>query len=131
MMALIDSRATRVIFTFLLFAIAVAFLYAARRTLIAFMFAVFFAYLVDPGVSRIERWSKSRGSAIAAIYLLIVLGLGTLFFFIGPRIGHEAQKLTSRCQHLLERVNSGQIVQDIGIEHGLSETTQRPVRSTF
>jgi len=124
MMALIDSRATRIIFTFLVFAIGIAFLYAARRTLIAFMFAVFFAYLVDPGVSRIERWSKSRGSAIAAIYLLIVLGLGTLFFFIGPRIGHEAQKLTESLPNLLERVNSGQIVQEIGMEHGLSQTTR-------
>jgi predicted PurR-regulated permease PerM len=123
MMALIDSRATRIIFTFLVFAVGVAFLYAARRTLIAFMFAVFFAYLVDPGVSRIERWSKSRASAIAVIYLLIVLGLGTLFFFIGPRIGHEAQKLTESLPKLLDRVNSGEIVQDIGVEHGLSNAT--------
>lgn len=123
MMALIDSRATRIIFTFLVFAVGVAFLYAARRTLIAFMFAVFFAYLVDPAVSRIERWSKSRASAIAVIYLLIVLGLGTLFFFIGPRIGHEAQKLTESLPKLLDRVNSGEIVQDIGVEHGLSNGT--------
>jgi predicted PurR-regulated permease PerM len=129
MMALIDSRATRIIFTFLLFAVGLAFLYAARHTLIAFMFAVFFAYLVDPAASRIERWTKSRGSAIAVIYLLIVLGLGTLFFFIGPRIGHEAEKLTASLPKLLERVNSGQIVQDIGIEHGLSQTTRDQLES--
>jgi predicted PurR-regulated permease PerM len=84
---------------------------------------VFFAYLVDPGVSRIERWSKSRATAIAVIYLLIVLGLGTLFFFVGPRIGHEAQKLTESLPKLLDRVNSGEIVQDIGMEHGLSNPT--------
>jgi predicted PurR-regulated permease PerM len=124
MTALIDSRATRIIFTVLVFAMGLAFLYFARRTLIAFLFAVFFAYLVDPAVSRIERWTKSRGAAIAIIYLLIVLGLGTLFFFIGPRIGHEAQKLTDSLPSLVERVNSGQIVQDIGIEHGLNKTTR-------
>ena len=124
MTSLIDSRATRIIFTVLVFAMGLAFLYFARRTLIAFLFAVFFAYLVDPGVSRIERWTRSRGGAIAIIYLLIVLGLGTLFFFIGPRIGHEAQKLTDSLPSVVERVNSGQIVQDIGIEHGLNKTTR-------
>jgi len=119
-----DGRTTRVLFTVLLFALGLGFLYVARRTLIAFLFAVFFAYLVDPGVSRIERWTKSRGGAIAIIYLLIVLGLGTLFFFIGPRIGHEAQKLTDSLPSLVERINSGQIVQDIGVEHGLNKTTR-------
>ena len=124
MTALIDSRATRIIFTVLVFGMGLAFLYFARRTLIAFLFAVFFAYLVDPAASRIERWTKSRGGAIAIIYLLIVLGLGTLFFFIGPRIGHEAQKLGESLPSLVERVNSGQIVQEVGIEHGLNKTTR-------
>ena len=124
MTAFIDSRATRIIFTVLVFVMGLAFLYFARRTLIAFLFAVFFAYLVDPAASRIERWTKSRGAAIAVIYLLIVLGLGTLFFFIGPRIGHETQKLTESLPSLVERVNSGQIVQEIGIEHGLNKSTR-------
>lgn len=123
-MALVDSRATRIIFTVLLFAMGLAFLYTARHTLIVFLFAIFFAYLVDPAVSRLERWTRSRGAAIAVIYLLIILGLGTLFFFIGPRIGREAQKLTESLPSLLERVNSGEIVQDIGIEHGISKNTR-------
>ncbi len=129
MTALIDSRATRIIFTVLVFAMGLAFLYFARRTLIAFLFAVFFAYLVDPAASRIERWTKSRGGAIAIIYLLIVLGLGTLFFFIGPRIGHETQKLTESLPSLVERVNSGEIVQEIGIEHGLNKSTRDQLES--
>lgn len=123
-MSLIDSRTTRVLFTFLVFALGFAFLYVARKTLIAFLFAVFFAYLVDPGVSRVEKFSKSRAAAITVIYLLIVLALGTLFFFIGPRIGHETQRLTDSMPSLVERINSGQIVQDIGIEHGLTPTTR-------
>lgn len=123
-MALIDSRTTRILFTIFVFAVGFAFLYVARRTLIAFLFAVFFAYLVDPGVSRVEKFAKSRTAAIAVIYLLIVLALGTLFFFIGPRIGHETQKLTDSMPSLVERINSGQIVQDIGIEHGLTKNTR-------
>ena len=123
-MPLIDSRTTRILFTIFVFAVGFAFLYVARRTLIAFLFAVFFAYLVDPAVSRVEKFARSRAGAIAIIYLLIVMMLGTLFFFIGPRIGHETQKLTDSMPSLVERINSGQIVQDIGIEHGLTKNTR-------
>ena len=123
-MSLIDSRTTRILFTVLVFAVGFAFLYVARRTLIAFLFAIFFAYLVDPAVSRVEKLMKSRGLAITVIYLMIVIALGTLFFFIGPRIGHEVQKLTESMPTVVERINSGQIVQDIGIEHGVTKTTR-------
>ena len=124
-MALIDGRTARVLFTVLLFAAGLGFLYVARRTLIAFLFAVFFAYLVDPAVSRVEKWTKGRGRSIAFIYLLIVTFLGTFFFFVGPRIGHEAQILTGSLPALLEKVGSGQIAEQIGAQHGLSVATRR------
>jgi predicted PurR-regulated permease PerM len=113
-MSLIDVRTTRVLFTVLLFALVLGFFYVARHTLIAFLFAVFFAYLVDPAVSRIERFTHGRGLAIALIYLLLVALLVTFFFFVGPRIGHQAQRLTNSLLTLTERVSSGQIAQDIG-----------------
>src|SRR5258708_7175774 len=124
-MSLIDGRTSRVLFTVLVFAAGLGFLYVARRTLIAFLFAVFFAYLVDPAVSRVEKWTKGRGRSIALIYLLIVIFLGTFFFFVGPRIGHEAQKLTESLPALLEKVGSGQIAEQLGAEHGLSKATRR------
>lgn len=124
-MALIDGRTARVLFTLLVFAAGLGFLYVARRTLIAFLFAVFFAYLVDPAVSRVEKWAKGRGRSIAVIYLLIVTFLGTFFFFVGPRIGHEAQILTRSLPALLEKVGSGQIAEQIGAQHGLSVATRR------
>src|SRR6266581_981892 len=119
-MSLIDGRTARMLFTVLVFAAGLGFLYVARRTLIAFLFAVFFAYLVDPAVSRVEKWAKGRGRSIAFIYLLIVTFLGTFFFFVGPRIGHEAQILTGSLPALLEKVGSGQIAEQIGAQHGLS-----------
>ena len=124
-MTLIDSRTARVIFTVLLFALGLGFLYAARQSLILFLFAVFFAYLVDPAVSRVEKWTKGRPSAISVIYFLIVLLLVTFFFFVGPKIGHETQKLSESLPALLERVSSGQIAEQIGAEHGLSVATRR------
>jgi predicted PurR-regulated permease PerM len=124
-MSLIDGRTTRVLFTVFVFAFGFGFLFVARRTIIAFLFAIFFAYLVDPAVSRVEKWTKGRPSAIAVIYFLIVLFLGTFFFFVGPKIGHEAQKLTESLPVLLEKVGSGQIAEQIGAEHGLSIATRR------
>jgi predicted PurR-regulated permease PerM len=78
----------------------------------------------------VQRWTKSRGIAIAVIYALIVIMLATFFFFVGPNIGRETQKLTESLPSLLEKVSSGQIVEEIGIEHHLSANTSRQL-STF
>jgi predicted PurR-regulated permease PerM len=111
--------------TTLFFALGLGFLYIARRTLIAFLFAIFFAYLMDPAVSRLQKWTRSRGRAVAVIYLLFVTLLGTLFFFVGPRTAHEARRLGESWPTLLDRVTSGDLAQDIGKERGWSgETTQ-------
>ena len=128
-MSLLDGRTTRVLFTASVFAFAIGFLYVARRTLIAFLFAVFFAYLVDPAVSRVEKWTKGRGSAIAIIYVLIVVFLGIFFFLVGPKIGHDTQRLTQSLPSLLERVTSGELAEQIGAQHGLSITTRRQLGS--
>jgi len=124
-LALIDSRTVRVLVTTLFFALGLGFLYIARRTLIAFLFAIFFAYLVDPAVSRVEKWTRRRGRAIALIYLLFVILLGTLFFFVGPRTAHDARRLGEAWPTLTDRVNTGDLAHEIGKERGWGgETTQ-------
>jgi predicted PurR-regulated permease PerM len=127
-MALIDTRTARVIFTALLFAVGFGFLYVARRTLVAFLFAVFFAYLMDPAVSRLEKWLHGRGRAIAVIYALLLIAVALFFFSVGPRIGREAARLGQSLPDLLNRVSSGAIVHDIGQEHGWSLQTQERFR---
>src|ERR1700722_3565556 len=123
-MSLIDVRTARVTFTLLLFALALGFLYVARRTLIAFLFAVFFAYLVDPAISRVEKWVRGRGRAIAVMYVLLVCLLITFFFFVGPQISRQGQRLSESLPKLLESVSSGQIAEQIGKEHGWSLHTR-------
>ncbi|MFZ0803438.1 MAG: AI-2E family transporter [Terriglobales bacterium] len=122
-MALTDARAARVLTTGLLFALALGFLYITRRTLIAFLFAVFFAYLVDPAVSRVEKWTHSRGVAVGVIYFLLLVLVITFFFFVGPNIGHQAQRLGDAMPQLLDQVSSGNIAVTIGQERGWSATT--------
>ena len=71
-MALIDSRTSRVLLTVPVFALGLGFLYTARHTLVAFLFAIFFAYLVDPLVSKLETLVRGRGRAIAISYGLLL-----------------------------------------------------------
>jgi predicted PurR-regulated permease PerM len=113
-MSLVDTRTTRVLFTALLFALVLGFFYVANRTFLAFLFAVFFAYLMDPVVTRVEKFTHSRALAIGAIYLLLIVLLATFLFFVGPQVGHQAQRLTNSLITLTDRVSSGQIAQDIG-----------------
>jgi predicted PurR-regulated permease PerM len=122
-MSLIDTRTTRILFTVSLFLLGLGFLYVARRTLIAFLFAILFAYLVDPMVSRVERWVHGRGRAIAVIYALLLALLATFFFFVGPQVGRQAQRLSQALPSVAENISSGRIAEQFGREHGWSGPT--------
>lgn len=127
-MSLIDTKTARVLFTVLIFTLALGFLYIARETLIAFLFAIFFAYLVDPAVTRVQKWTRSRSWAIAAIYILIIGLLITFFFIVGPRIVHQAQTLSQSLPSLVERIGSGQIAEQIGNERHWSRWTTEQIK---
>jgi predicted PurR-regulated permease PerM len=117
---LTDGRTARVLITALLFALGLGFLYAARETLMAFLFAIFFAYLMSPLVSYLEKLLHGRGRAIAVIYVLL-LGLVVLFFVsTGPRIAREGARL-AQALPTLSRLSSGQIAEQIGQEHGWND----------
>ena len=124
-MAFIDTRTARVLLTVLVFAVALGFVYFARHTLVAFLFAVFFAYLIDPLVSAVQGRLRGRGRAIAAIYALLVVVIVIFFFFVGPKIVHESQRLVESLPGLVQKVSTGQIAAQIGAERGWSYETQQ------
>jgi predicted PurR-regulated permease PerM len=133
---IIDSRTSRVLFTALLFALGLGFLYAARRTLILFLFAVFFAYLVNPAVVRLQGVLRSRVRAVAVIYLLLLVALGLFVLFAGPRISRQSARLTEALPGMMEKAGNGQITSQIGqiaaqigSQHGWSEATQARIQS--
>jgi predicted PurR-regulated permease PerM len=128
---LIDTRTSRVLLTSLAFALGLAFLYVARHTLFAFLFAIFFAYLVDPAVSRVEKLVRGRGRAIGIIYGLMLIGLGIILFFVGPHIGRQAARLGQSLPGLIEKIGSGDIATQIGAEHGWSGRTTELIRKTL
>ena len=135
-MTILDSRTSRVLITALLFALGLGFLYAARRTLILFLFAIFFAYLINPAVLRLEKLLHSRAWAITVIYLLLLVGLGLFGFLVGPRIARQSARLGASLPGFVENANNGQIsgqigqlATRIGNERGWSEETQKRIQS--
>ena len=115
------------IITALIFAVAIAFVYAVRKTLILFLFALLFAYLLEPLVCRLEpRVRHSRGLAILIIYIGLGIAVTVGGFLIGPKIFSEGQRLGQSLPELYEKVASGNIAFLIGNRHGWSnETSQR------
>src|ERR1700685_2296670 len=101
-MTLLDSRTSRVLLTALLFAVGLGFLYAARRTLILFLFAIFFAYLINPAVGRLGKLVHSGVWAITVIYALLLVALGVFGFLVGPRIARQSARLTGSLPGLMD-----------------------------
>ena len=135
-MTILDSRTSRVLLTALLFAVTLGFVYAARQTLILFLFAIFFAYLINPAVARLEKLMKGRGRAIVLIYLLLLIGLGVFGLLVGPRIARQATRLGASLPGMMDKAGTaqisgqiGQIAVELGHEHGWSEATQNAIQS--
>jgi predicted PurR-regulated permease PerM len=121
---LFDKRTAQALFTALVFAVALLFLYSAWRALLAFLFAIFFAYLLEAPVYRLQLWFRGRrGLAIAAVYLISAGALTILFAIAGPPIAHEAQKLAQHAPELANNVVSGNVVRQLGAQHGWSHDT--------
>ncbi|HTW31595.1 MAG TPA: AI-2E family transporter [Candidatus Sulfotelmatobacter sp.] len=128
-MLLADAKTARALITVLLFAMALGFLYVARATLIAFLFAIFFAYLMSPLVAHLERLLKGRGRAIAVIYAALIALVVLFFVVVGPKVTHEGARLGQTLPALLTQLSSGQIARQLGQEHGWSERSTQLAQS--
>jgi predicted PurR-regulated permease PerM len=126
---LTDSRTARALVTVLLFALGLGFLYVARSTLIAFLFAIFFAYLMSPLVNQLERALKGRGRAIAVIYTLLLALVVLFFVVVGPKVTHEGARLGQSLPSLITQLSSGQLAKQIGEEHGWSHASTQLAQS--
>jgi predicted PurR-regulated permease PerM len=126
--ALLDPRTTAVARTLFVFFIIGAFIYGARDTIVAFIFAIFFAYVFEPLVSRLQAWHAvsrgSRGIAIAEIYLILAMACAGIVLGAGPAIASEGRDLVHSAPVLFNKLVSGQIARQIGSSRGWSYETQ-------
>src|SRR6185312_9200890 len=129
MIKLFDKKTAQALFTALMFGLVLLFLYAAWRAIIAFLFAIFFAYLLAAPVARLEKWLRgSRGAAIAAVYVIFAAVLVVLSVAAGPTVMDEANTLRSQAPELMERISSGALVEQIAAQHGWSRDTVKRVQ---
>src|SRR3989442_12675055 len=121
----LDPRALRGIWTALAVAGILGLIYVLRHLLLLLAFSVFFAYLVFPLVSFIERalHVRHRAVAIGLVYLAlfgIVVGASARLV---PRLTDEATALAQRLPEMSRRVQSGGILSDLLPRHGSGAAT--------
>src|SRR5664279_4079197 len=96
-MSIFDQHTARVLATICAFVAIGAFLYGVRHTLVVILFAVLFAYLLEPVVYRIERSRLARGSrwlAILETYLAIGAIVAVLGILFGPKLVEDGRLLS-------------------------------------
>jgi predicted PurR-regulated permease PerM len=127
-MQFIDRRTASVLSTILLFAAVGAFIYLAGRILIVFLFAIFFAFLLEPLVSRLQLLRKSsRGSrsiAILEVYVVFGIIIAVVLVLAGPHIVSQGRRFSSDLPGLIDKFASGKIAWQIGATRGWSNNTQ-------
>lgn len=126
-MKLVDTKTAQALFTALVFALALMFVYSSWRIILAFLFAIFFAYLLEAPVERLQRVLKgSRVAAIGVVYAVFLGGLVVLLALAAPPVVQEAQSLLQKAPQLAEQISEGNLTRQVATQHGWSEeTTQR------
>lgn len=132
-MAFPDRRTSNVLLTILLFAIVFAILYGARRILLIFVFAIFFAYLIDPVVRFLQRHSllfkNLRGPHVVEAYLALLILAGLAAHGVAPLVSRHAAQLFTEMPELLDSLATGDIATTIGDQQNWSEDGKLQLRT--
>jgi predicted PurR-regulated permease PerM len=91
-----DPRAARIAWTVGLVALGCFAVFAARKAVLIFVVAVFFAYMMEPLVRLLERhkWRRvSHTVAVVSAFALVVTAIGLAATLLTPAIADEAQRL--------------------------------------
>jgi predicted PurR-regulated permease PerM len=112
-MYFLDARTVRVVWTGLVFAVAIALVWLLRRALLLFAFSLFFAYLIFPLVRLVQRWilgGRSRPAAIGLVYLVLLLAVGGIGAGVGPPLSREVRALAEKAPQMSQELQSGEFV---------------------
>ena len=128
----IDDHAGNVVTTVTVFTVAATILYVARGAFLVLFLSLLFAYLLEPAVTWIQRHSllgqKNRMWAIAQVYVLGTLVLGSLGYELGPHLSAQIRNLNAAVPGILDGLSSGTTAAGIGGSHGLSAAQQQWIK---
>jgi predicted PurR-regulated permease PerM len=126
----IDRKTLSVLSTTLAVAAVLWLLWAARLPVLAFLFAMFFAYLLEPAVRWAEkRVGGSRARAILVIYLALIAAIAGAIAIAAPRIARDAPALAKTLPAIADQVSSGDIAFQIGRSQGWSYQTRAAAKN--
>ncbi len=100
----LNARAAQITWTVIFVLGILAFIYAVRETVLVFMSAMFFAYMLWPAVNFIERKTPrwlGRTVALAIVYLLFLGALAGVIATFGPSLFDEATSFAQRVPSLI------------------------------
>jgi predicted PurR-regulated permease PerM len=122
---LLDRRAAKILLTILVFAGVLATLYIARAVLVVFVFAILFAYLINPVVRFLQRHSlffkNLRGPHVAVAYVAFLAMAAFLVHTFAPDLHRHPAQFIESIRMVSEKVSSGGIADDLGKNFGWSE----------
>src|SRR5271165_5946404 len=113
-----DERAGNILTTIALFGMAAVILYLARGALLVLLLSLLFAYLLEPAVSFFELHfrlgRKSRTWAVALVYLIGTVVLGSLGYEFGPHVVEQIKNLSGVVREILEGHSSAKAPAGLG-----------------
>ena len=120
-----QRRTLDILLTILLFGVVCAAVYSARRIILIFIFAIFFAYLIDPVVKFLQQHSlffkNLRGPAVVEVYLAFVILIALAGCTFAPGMARNTMKLLDNTPALLNSLSTGDIATQLRGKYGWSE----------
>jgi hypothetical protein len=103
---IMDAKTARVLVTLMAVSAAVGLVYAIRKTLVIFLFAILLAYFLDPAIAWVQRASplskQKRAPAIAQVYLALGIVVGAFILWAGPVLIAQVEVLGNNLPSLLD-----------------------------
>jgi predicted PurR-regulated permease PerM len=128
----LDDRAGNVVTTVALFMAAAAIIYLARGAFLILLLSLLFAYLLEPAVTWIQQHSRlgrnNRTYAIAQVYLIGTLVLGSLGCAVGPHLVAQLKNLNTVVPEILEGLSGGKPANALLGRQGLSPAQQQRIQ---
>jgi predicted PurR-regulated permease PerM len=112
-MAFPDRRTSNIVLTILLFAALLAVVYIARRTIVIFIFAIEFAYLIEPLVEFLQRhalfYRQLKGPHIVSAYLAVLIFLAIVAHGVAPGLSTRAGTFFREVPKLADELSTGEV----------------------
>ena len=129
---MLDRRTINVLLTTLVFVLAVALVYVVRTILVFFAFSILFAYLINPAVRVLQRYSlffkDLKGPHIFQAYLGFVILLALLVHAFAPDFRSRPGAL-GNLPAFADSVASGEIANNFGKNLGWTDAQTLRVKT--